>query len=150
LSGCSNSTADPLADIKPFYLYLLPVDQAHLCPVCAIAEWLDISRIKQGYLFQRIYSGDHIADLDKNTPMVHTFKFPSLPVDCLLMTCRLWSNSWSCSTTTCWMLAWTTTPIKHILSVVEVASTSPHTIDGLSAGSVTGVAGALSFQTSST
>jgi hypothetical protein len=70
LSGCSHSTAEPLVDIKPFYLYLLPVDQAHLCPVRAIAEWLEVSGIKRGYLFRRIYSGDRIADLDKDTPMV--------------------------------------------------------------------------------
>ena len=57
-------------DIKPFYLYSLPEDQAHLCPVRAVAEWVNISRIKEGHLFQRMYSGDQIADLDKNTPMV--------------------------------------------------------------------------------
>ena len=45
-------------------------DQAHLCPVRALAEWVQVSGINKGYLFRRIWSGDHVADLDKNTPMV--------------------------------------------------------------------------------
>jgi len=56
-------------DIKPFYLYRLPEDKAHLCPVRAMAEWLKISGIKRGYVFRRMYSGDRIADLDKDMSM---------------------------------------------------------------------------------
>jgi hypothetical protein len=56
--------------IKPFYLHMQAEDQAHLCPVRALAEWIKVSCIKEGYLFRRIWSGDHVADLDKNTPMV--------------------------------------------------------------------------------
>ena len=45
-------------------------DQAHLCPIRALAEWVQVSDINRGYLFRRMWSGDRIADLDKNTPMV--------------------------------------------------------------------------------
>jgi hypothetical protein len=45
-------------------------DQAHLCPIRALAEWVKVSGINKGYLFRRIWSGDRVADLDKNTPMV--------------------------------------------------------------------------------
>jgi hypothetical protein len=44
-------------------------EEAHLCVVCAVAEWLRVSGIQEGYLFQRMASGDHIAE--KNAPMVH-------------------------------------------------------------------------------
>ena len=56
--------------IKPFYLHAQEDDQAHLCPIRALAEWVKVSGIKEGYLFRRIWSGDRVADLDKNTPMV--------------------------------------------------------------------------------
>ena len=45
-------------------------DQEHVCPVRALAEWIEVSSINKGYLFRRIWSGDRVADLDKNTPMV--------------------------------------------------------------------------------
>jgi hypothetical protein len=45
-------------------------DEAHLCPIRALAEWVQVSGINKGYLFRRIWSGDRIADLDKNTPTV--------------------------------------------------------------------------------
>ena len=56
--------------IKPFYLHMQAEDEAHLCPIRALAEWVEVSRINKGYLFRRIWSGDRVADLDKNTPMV--------------------------------------------------------------------------------
>ena len=56
--------------IKPFYLHMQAEDEAHLCPIRALAEWVQVSRINKGYLFRRIWSGDRVADLDKNTPMV--------------------------------------------------------------------------------
>jgi hypothetical protein len=57
-------------DIKPFYLHLQKEEDAHLCPVRALADWIDVSRIKEGYLFRKIWSGDRVADLDQNTAMV--------------------------------------------------------------------------------
>jgi hypothetical protein len=46
-------------------------EEAHLCPVHAVAEWLWVSRIQEGYLFQRMASGDCVAE--KNAPMVSSF-----------------------------------------------------------------------------
>ncbi|KAH9482203.1 hypothetical protein JR316_0004298 [Psilocybe cubensis] len=44
--------------IKPFYLRLLAENEAHLCPVRAMANWLDASEITDGYIFRKIASGD--------------------------------------------------------------------------------------------
>jgi hypothetical protein len=55
-------------EIKPFHLWVLPEDEAHLCPVRAIAAWLRESRIDSGYIFRKIYTGDRIAEA--NIPMV--------------------------------------------------------------------------------
>ncbi|KAJ7803541.1 DNA breaking-rejoining enzyme [Mycena olivaceomarginata] len=41
--------------VKPFYLHLLLPHLAHLCPVRALAEWLKVSGITDGYLFQFTY-----------------------------------------------------------------------------------------------
>ena len=56
-------------------------DQAHLCPIRALAEWVQVSSINKGYLFRRIWSGDRVADLDKNTPMVCLHELLSLSID---------------------------------------------------------------------
>ncbi|KAF9233221.1 hypothetical protein BU15DRAFT_54209, partial [Melanogaster broomeanus] len=42
-------------------------EEAHLCPVRALAEWLDASRITSGYLFRKIASGDRVVEA--NTPL---------------------------------------------------------------------------------
>ncbi|KAH9007917.1 hypothetical protein EDB85DRAFT_1866007, partial [Lactarius pseudohatsudake] len=55
-------------DIKPFVLHKLPIPMAHLCPVRAYAEWVQVSRIKDGYVFRRLASGDRISE--NNHPMV--------------------------------------------------------------------------------
>ncbi|KAG1895842.1 DNA breaking-rejoining enzyme [Suillus fuscotomentosus] len=54
-------------DIKPFHLWAFPPHEAHICPVRALAAWLSESRIKSGYVFRKIASGDRIAEA--NTPM---------------------------------------------------------------------------------
>jgi hypothetical protein len=61
-----------MTDIKPFYLHELVADQAHLCPVWALADWINISQVKTGHLFCRIWSDDRGADLDKDNVMVST------------------------------------------------------------------------------
>ncbi len=38
--------------------------EAHLCPVRAIAEWIDASLIQSGYLFRKIVSGDRVSQND--------------------------------------------------------------------------------------
>jgi hypothetical protein len=61
-------------DIKPFVLYELPQEEAHLCPVRALAEWLAESKINQGYIFRKIASGDRVSET--NRPMVQFSFFP--------------------------------------------------------------------------
>ncbi|KDR69545.1 hypothetical protein GALMADRAFT_77349 [Galerina marginata CBS 339.88] len=45
-------------EIKPFVLYALPEEEAYLCPVRAMADWISASGITSGYLFRRMASGD--------------------------------------------------------------------------------------------
>ncbi|KAF8871192.1 hypothetical protein CPB84DRAFT_1818238 [Gymnopilus junonius] len=51
--------------IKPFRIYPLPWDEAHLCPVHALGEWMKASKITSGYIFQKIASGDRPDADDK-------------------------------------------------------------------------------------
>ncbi|KAJ7113733.1 hypothetical protein C8R43DRAFT_1138578 [Mycena crocata] len=55
--------------IRPFYLYALPDEEAHLCPVRAYWNWTAASGIQNGYLFPKIGAGDRIIT-DKNEPML--------------------------------------------------------------------------------
>ncbi|KAJ7648509.1 DNA breaking-rejoining enzyme [Mycena rosella] len=57
--------------VKPFYLHLLPPHLAHLCPVRALAEWLIVSGITDGYLFRKIVSGDRVSE--QNSHMTSDF-----------------------------------------------------------------------------
>src|ERR1700679_2661447 len=57
-------------DIKPFVLHLLPEEEAYLCPVCALADWISASGITSVYLFRRIAAGDRPSARD--SPMVST------------------------------------------------------------------------------
>ncbi|KAK0462316.1 DNA breaking-rejoining enzyme [Desarmillaria tabescens] len=58
----------PFGDIPPFVLRALPAHMAHLCPVRALAEWIDASEITQGYLFPNIDKRDRPITV-KNTAM---------------------------------------------------------------------------------
>jgi len=42
-----------MPEIQPFYVYPLNEDEAHLCPVCAMAEWINASQITSGFMFQK-------------------------------------------------------------------------------------------------
>lgn len=61
-------------DIKPFVLHLLLEEEAYLCPVHALADWILASGITSRYLFQRIAAGDHPSAQD--SPMVSTDTLP--------------------------------------------------------------------------
>jgi hypothetical protein len=129
--------------IKPFYLHVQAEDQVHLCPIRALAEWVQVSGINKGYLFRRIWSGDRVADLDKNTPMVSLHKplNPSLHTE---HDCRHQSSSWNCSGTISLTSILTTIHTEPTLSDgVDVSILLP-TADGHSEGSVTGEVGAWS------
>ncbi|KAJ7796116.1 hypothetical protein B0H14DRAFT_2916389 [Mycena olivaceomarginata] len=54
--------------VKPFYLHLLPPHLAHRCPIRALAQWLHVSQITEGYLFRKIASGDRVSN--QNSHMV--------------------------------------------------------------------------------
>jgi hypothetical protein len=50
--------------IKPFVLWRLDDDEKHLCPVRALAAWLEASGIGEGYLFRALASGDRVSSRD--------------------------------------------------------------------------------------
>ncbi|KAH9479416.1 hypothetical protein JR316_0008006 [Psilocybe cubensis] len=54
-------------EIKPFVLHILSDDEAYLCPVRAVSEWINASKINTGYLFRRMASGDR--PVSNNSPM---------------------------------------------------------------------------------
>ncbi|KAK7062101.1 hypothetical protein R3P38DRAFT_3303144 [Favolaschia claudopus] len=47
--------------IKSFYLHLFPPHLAHLCPIRALANWLEVADIEDGFLFRKIASGDRVS-----------------------------------------------------------------------------------------
>ncbi|KAK6997291.1 hypothetical protein R3P38DRAFT_2563764 [Favolaschia claudopus] len=47
--------------VKPFYLHLFPPHLAHLCTIRALANWLYVSDIEDGFLFRKIVSGDRVS-----------------------------------------------------------------------------------------
>ncbi|TRM67998.1 hypothetical protein BD626DRAFT_564873 [Schizophyllum amplum] len=60
---------DKKGNITPFVLWRLEADEAHLCPVRALCEWLDASGIRKGYLFPKLTA-------DRSRPKVVTGKAP--------------------------------------------------------------------------
>jgi integrase len=57
-------------EIKPFVLHLLPEEEAYLCPVRALADWISASGITHGYLFRRMAARDRPSARD--SPMAST------------------------------------------------------------------------------
>jgi hypothetical protein len=47
-----------MADIQPFYIYPLDEEEAHLCPVRAMAQWIKASQVTSGFLFRRFMAQD--------------------------------------------------------------------------------------------
>ncbi len=60
-----------LTDIKPFVLYEMPPQLAHLCAVRAYAKWVHFSNVTAGYVFRKIRANDRIAE--DNEPMVSVY-----------------------------------------------------------------------------
>ena len=58
-----------LPEIQPFYVYPLDEDEAHLCPVHAMAEWINASKITSGFMFRKFTAQDRPSDLE-DAPMV--------------------------------------------------------------------------------
>ena len=104
---------------------------------------MQVSGINKGYLFRRIWSGDHVADLDKNTPMVSLNELlnSSLHTE---YDSRHQSSSWNCSGITSLTSILTTIHMEPTLSDRVDASILLPTADGHSEGSVTGEVGAPS------
>lgn len=49
-------------EVKPFRLYMLDEEDAHLCPVRAIAQWIESAQKEEGPLFRKMNSGDRVSD----------------------------------------------------------------------------------------
>ncbi|KAF9067476.1 hypothetical protein BDP27DRAFT_1204947, partial [Rhodocollybia butyracea] len=53
---------DHCLDIKPFVLYEMPPELAHLCAVRAYSRWVHFGGVQEGYLFRKIRVNDRIAE----------------------------------------------------------------------------------------
>jgi hypothetical protein len=78
LSTKTFSIADHLhffmADVQPFYVYPLDEEEAHLCPVRAMAEWIKESQVTSGFMFRRFMAQDR-PSAHEDTAMVSFIKF---------------------------------------------------------------------------
>jgi hypothetical protein len=98
--------------------------------VRALAEWLHISGIEEGYLFRKIYAGDRLADLDRNVPMVGQYSVETeLGAHCEYH--RPQSSFWNCSATTFLTSRLITTLMELTHSDGEAASFLLLIVDGL-------------------
>jgi hypothetical protein len=53
------SNADSqIPDVQPFYIYPLDEEEAHMCPVRAMAQWIKASKITSGFLFRKFTAQD--------------------------------------------------------------------------------------------
>ena len=59
LTSWALSYADSLIpDVQPFYIYPLDEEEAHLCPVRAMAQWIQASKVTSGFLFRKFTAQD--------------------------------------------------------------------------------------------
>ncbi|KAJ3753267.1 DNA breaking-rejoining enzyme, partial [Lentinula raphanica] len=58
-------------DIKPFVFWELPEEYEHICVVRALARWIALTNLKNGFLFRRIRSQNRIAE--ENAPLTSEY-----------------------------------------------------------------------------
>lgn len=66
-----------MADVQPFFIYPLDEEEAHLCPVRAMAEWINASQVTSGFLFRRFMSQDR-PSAHEDTAMVSCYNLKLL------------------------------------------------------------------------
>ncbi|KAJ7705211.1 DNA breaking-rejoining enzyme [Mycena metata] len=54
------------ADIQPFCLWMMPEEDQHLCPVRAYARWVELSGLKEGYLFRKVDTSSELLEMFRN------------------------------------------------------------------------------------
>jgi hypothetical protein len=54
----ADSESTLILDVQPFYVYPLDEVEAHLCPVRAIAQWIEASEVTSGFLFRKFTAQD--------------------------------------------------------------------------------------------
>ena len=47
-----------IPDVQPFYIYPLNEEEAHMCPVRAMAQWIKASKVTSGFLFRKFTAQD--------------------------------------------------------------------------------------------
>ncbi|KAI0667790.1 hypothetical protein C8Q78DRAFT_1082069 [Trametes maxima] len=52
--------------IKPFYLHRMPIEDAFMCPVRALARWIELTKAPPGYLFPPVRRGDKIGSSENH------------------------------------------------------------------------------------
>ncbi|KAJ7362368.1 hypothetical protein DFH08DRAFT_910744 [Mycena albidolilacea] len=114
-----------IVGVKPFYLNLLPQHRTHLCPIRALTQWLHVSGITEGYLFQKMASGDRVSGQNSHMTseffleLTHSFRRGGYQ---WLYTCCCWGLVCICD----WG-GWSTefsnlTIVKYLISYVDEPS----------------------------
>jgi hypothetical protein len=60
-----------LPDVQPFYIYPLDEEEAHLCPVRAMAQWIKASKVTSGFLFRKFTAQDRLSAHDDVAMVSH-------------------------------------------------------------------------------
>jgi hypothetical protein len=60
-----------LPDVQPFYIYPLDEEEAHLCPVRAMAQWIKASKVTSGFLFRKFTAQDRPSAHDDAAMVSH-------------------------------------------------------------------------------
>jgi hypothetical protein len=131
--------------VKPFFLHLLPPHLAHLCPIRALAEWLMVSGITEGYLFRKMASGDRVSE--QNSHMVSPCTFSVCARKLITLFYRLVISFWNSSRTICWTSALIPTHTAHTPFEEVGVNGSIRLVVGGFVASAIGGAGALSSAT---
>ncbi|KAJ7783362.1 hypothetical protein B0H16DRAFT_1297282, partial [Mycena metata] len=69
--------------IQPFCLWMMPEEDQHLCPVRAYARWVELSGLKEGYLFRKVDVNDRadFCDYQTSSELLEMFRNHLLDVN---------------------------------------------------------------------
>lgn len=127
-------------------MHMMPEEEAYLCPVRAMADWIEASEITSGYVFRRMASRDRASK--RNSPMV--MSIPKIALNDRLMFLfslhRHHNRLWKYFATTS-LISASTQPHMELTPFAEAAVNIWHRIGaGACAESVNGADGARNFQ----
>ena len=137
-----------MADVQPFYIYPLDEEEAHLCPVRAMAEWINASQVTSGFLFRRFTAQDRPSAHEDTAMVSYKLLIASHELEFGKILYRLQKSSSNYFETTCLTSASTPFLTELTPSAVVAVSILHRTGVGRFAQSVSGGDGARNLPTS--